>query len=57
MQSAEQDEEKIVGNSSGEGVGPEAGLDEPGSDSLEEVMNPWEVRFEPGEKINPKVSR
>jgi hypothetical protein len=36
-------------------VGREAGHDDVSSDLSDQVTDPWEVRFEPGEKINPKV--
>ena len=52
---AEQDEEKILGNLGGEGVRGEAGHDDVGSNLSERVTDPWEVRFDPGERSNPKV--
>jgi len=53
--SAEQDEEKFIGNLGGQGVGREAGHDDVGSNLSEQVIDPWEVHFDPGEKSNPKV--
>lgn len=51
---ADQDEEKIVQDLSEERVGREAEHDA-GDDISEGVTDPWEVHFEAGEKINPKV--
>ena len=51
----EGDEEKIVGSSSGGGLGGKIESDDTFTDSSEHVTDPWEVRFEPGESINPMV--
>jgi hypothetical protein len=53
---AEGDEEKTIGGSSGGGLGGRIESDDTFTRSSEHLTDPWEVRFEPGEEINPMVS-
>jgi len=49
------DEEKMTGKSGGGEAGREDEVGDAGEISLEQVTDQWEIQFEPGERINPKV--
>lgn len=49
------DEEKTIETPGGGGLPIRILKQDPASQSEVEVTDPWEVRFEEGEEINPKV--